>query len=178
MGVGKKIGVDLDGTLCEKTTYDSEGFRTALPRIENIGMVNKLAIEGNIIIIWTGRNENYRKITEDWLNEHRVIHHSLVMDKMHFDIYIDEKRKLMPVDDSMEIKIGVGREIMECEECKKGVHRHLDGIDFRDWDTMPFYEQMELMDCKVVFYDSDGNSTGQCMCHLRTEKYNEHFRKK
>jgi len=63
----------------------------------------------------------------------------------------------------------------ECEGCRNGIHKHLEGINLKELDKLPFYEKMEAMDCKEVFYDKDGNSTGQCICHLRTIEYNKYF---
>ena len=94
----KVIAVDLDGVLCEEGPWTPEGIINRRPKPENIELVNRLYDEGNFIVIWTGRREEDRPYTEAWLKAHRVKYHVLVMNKPYYDIYIEERRKLLVVE--------------------------------------------------------------------------------
>ena len=102
-----RIGVDLDGTLCEESDYTPEGFANAKPRTDSIKLVDVLHRMGCHIIIWTGRDSELREITLEWLRKNNVKYHELVMDKLHVDVYIDEGRKLLPIANCEKHKDGV-----------------------------------------------------------------------
>ena len=86
--------VDLDGTLCVEEHRWWE-YENAPPIPEAIKKINALFGKGNHIIIYTARPEKDRAVTRDWLNEHRVRYHQLVMDKLRADVYIDNDSKRM-----------------------------------------------------------------------------------
>jgi|Deesub1362B_J571_1020462.scaffolds.fasta_scaffold04738_3 uncharacterized HAD superfamily protein len=95
----KVIAVDLDGVLCEEGGWDVKDFLEREPIIENIEKVNKLFDQGHIIVIYTARREEDRYWTEAWLKEHGVKYDFLVLEKLRFDYYVDEKRKLMAIEE-------------------------------------------------------------------------------
>jgi len=83
--------VDIDGTLadCEhrmehikKHPRDWDSFYSLVsgdtPHYEIITMVNALANE-YVILLMTGRREETREDTENWLAEHEVVYHALMM---------------------------------------------------------------------------------------------------
>lgn len=80
------IAVDVDGILTRSAT-DSE-----TPRPENIAKVNALVRSGKyLVVLYTARPEDDRTVTERWLAKHGVRHHRLVMDKMVYDLLVDDK---------------------------------------------------------------------------------------
>lgn len=97
----KVIAVDLDGVLCEDgNDFTPEGLIARKPIKKNIEKINRLFEKGHIIIIYTSRNDKYlRPVTEAWLRMHGVKFHALVMSKFWFDVYIDEKKKLIAIED-------------------------------------------------------------------------------
>jgi hypothetical protein len=69
------IAVDFDGTASV-----------------NPEAVNKLYNQkDNVIIIYTARPNSIRKQTEEELTKLGINYHSLVMDKLRADVYIDDK---------------------------------------------------------------------------------------
>lgn len=95
----KVIAVDLDGVLCEEGDWSPAGAITRKAIPENIEKINKLFDKGHIIVIYTARLESDREVTEAWLKMNGVKYHFLVMGKSLFDVYIDEKRKLMAIEE-------------------------------------------------------------------------------
>jgi FMN phosphatase YigB (HAD superfamily) len=142
----KAIIVDLDGTLCDcehrvhhvhKEEKDWKSF--------NDGMVNddlnvwcaKLieAMNGNGFktIFVTGRDENYRTHTEDWLSKHQINYHHLHMrpvmdyrgdDEIKKEIYDNDIKDkfdvLFVVDDRLSV-VKMWRSIgLVCLQCDWG----------------------------------------------------------
>ena len=86
----KIIAVDIDGTLAE----EEEGWKhyhRAIPRSKIIAKINRLYDEGHTIVIHTSRWEEDKRTTEQWLKEHGIKYHYLVMDKFRADVYIDSQ---------------------------------------------------------------------------------------
>lgn len=85
--------VDIDGTLSEnnfeyytfiKTNPKNfDAYFKGLAHIKPVQQVkelnNLLYDNGNTIIIFTARKENYRKVTEKWLNHHGIKYHHCLM---------------------------------------------------------------------------------------------------
>lgn len=85
----KFVCFDLDGTLCtEERTFCKQ---YAKPHQEMIDVVNKLFDQGHQIIIYTGRNSLEWQSTVEWLDEHKVKYHQIIMNKPFFDYYICDK---------------------------------------------------------------------------------------
>jgi uncharacterized HAD superfamily protein len=80
--------VDIDGTLCEEQN-EWWKYRLATPILENIEAINRLYEEGENIVIYTARFEDDRQVTQQWLKDHGVKYHRLVMDKFRADVYVD-----------------------------------------------------------------------------------------
>jgi len=78
--------IDIDGVLCE----DQGPYRNRKPKKENIQKLN--AIEG-IIILFTARFESDRVDTEEWLKTNSVHYHSLIMEKIPYSSFVDDKAK-------------------------------------------------------------------------------------
>ena len=86
--------VDIDGTLCKEEEKWWE-YQKAVPIREAIDKVNALFGQDHQIILYTARFEEDRKVTEFWLDKHKVRYHKLVMGKLRADIYIDNAAKRM-----------------------------------------------------------------------------------
>jgi quercetin dioxygenase-like cupin family protein len=87
-----KYFIDLDNTLCK--TVDSDYIKS-IPIQERIDYVNKLKLDGHHITIWTARGSvskiDHRKLTEEQLSKWNIKYDELLMEKPHYDIYIDDK---------------------------------------------------------------------------------------
>jgi capsule biosynthesis phosphatase len=93
--------MDMDGTICEDT--DGTNYKGAAPRPEVIRRVNKYWQDGWEVIIFTARGMRsfngdlqiiemtYRKLTEHWLKENRVMYDKLIFGKPSADLYVDDK---------------------------------------------------------------------------------------
>lgn len=83
---------DLDGTLCTKTNGH---YKEAKPLIERINKVNQLYELGYHIVIYTSRGAttgiDWRSITENQLRDWGVKYHDLRLDKIEYDIFVDDK---------------------------------------------------------------------------------------
>ena len=80
-GLPKAIIVDIDGTLAHMTNrgpYDTSKYADDAidPVIREL--VNYLAHD-YIILVTSGRSENFRKVTSDWLDKHHVQFDRLIM---------------------------------------------------------------------------------------------------
>jgi len=95
----KIYAFDLDGVLCEEGDWRPEEMIKRKPIKENIEKVNKLFDMGNIIVIFTARLEEDRPVTEAWLKLNGVKYDYLVMGKPRFDVYVDERRKVIGIED-------------------------------------------------------------------------------
>lgn len=96
------IAVDLDGVLCvedDSLGYHYEGWMARTPILKNIRKINRLHDFGHTIIIYTSRYPEDELATRQWLKKHGVKYHRLVMGKVKFDVYVDEAKRLMAIED-------------------------------------------------------------------------------
>ena len=86
----RRIGVDLDNTLCVGKHWNTpeEAFE-AKPIPEMIGFVNNLWKE-EFIIIYTARQNFLMGATFEWLDKHNVKYHAVSNRKTPFDKVIDD----------------------------------------------------------------------------------------
>lgn len=78
--------VDIDGILCD----ESGAYETRQPKKDKIEKLNEL--EG-IIVLFTARLETDRQKTEKWLKKNDVRYHSLIMEKIPYHSFIDDRAK-------------------------------------------------------------------------------------
>lgn len=78
--------VDIDGILCD----ESGAYETRQPKKDKIEKLN--ALEG-IIVLFTARLETDRQKTEKWLKKNDVRYHSLIMEKIPYHSFIDDRAK-------------------------------------------------------------------------------------
>jgi len=95
------ICFDLDGVIadfyhcpedCNYTLYPNTKLHRAKCPLTpgTVGALTKLKKKGYKIIIWTGRVETEREITEHWLKFHNVPYDELIMNKPRAMLYIDD----------------------------------------------------------------------------------------
>lgn len=97
----KRIAVDVDGTLTKKAAFPDiweitnnqlwAQYENAEPNQKMIDWVNKKYDEGNLIYIFTSRNNLHQRVTKKWLDKHGVKYHYILMDKPYYDIIVDDK---------------------------------------------------------------------------------------
>jgi len=87
-----KVAVDFDKTLTKGTgkpywvnSFDEE------PDERMIETTNELYHRGHTVFIYTARDESVRRETQMWLDRWGVKHHGLVMEKLGFDVLIDDR---------------------------------------------------------------------------------------
>lgn len=97
----KTLVIDMDGTIC--TQVEREDYEKAEPRLEVIRKVNQLWMDGWDVIVFTARGmtslrgdvgaieQKYRKMTEEWLDNHRVCYTKVIFGKPSADVYVDDK---------------------------------------------------------------------------------------
>lgn len=57
---------------------------------------------------------------------------------------------------------------MECPECKKGNHKHLESENQEWFNDLEFHQKVDALDCKVIVGPYD-----QCVCSKWKEKVRE-----
>ena len=87
------IACDLDKTLCLGESFRDEECIAAEPIPKMIEYVNEVLHKKNhcFINIFTARKEYLRTATEYWLKKHGVKYHTLVMEKLWSEVYIDDR---------------------------------------------------------------------------------------
>jgi len=91
-----KFVFDLDGTICtEKPTFERS---LALPVYTIISYINRLYNRGDTIIIYTARGWQEYEMTAKWLKDNNVNYHILMMGKVHYDYWVDD-RSCNPYED-------------------------------------------------------------------------------
>jgi len=88
--VRRRIGVDLDNTLCVGKHWTSvEDCLNAEPIPKMIEYVNKL-YKDDFIIIYTARQNWLMSATYDWLDKNGVYYHAVSNRKIPLDLLIDD----------------------------------------------------------------------------------------
>ena len=83
---------DIDGTICNNT--DGK-YEDAIPMLKRIAVINQLYNEGHTIKLYTARGAttgiDWTELTVSQMKEWGVKHHTLMLGKPHYDIFIDDK---------------------------------------------------------------------------------------
>ena len=101
----KIIAFDLDDVICSRTSDEGaiQKYHSCQPITEMIDVVNKCYELGAEIIIYTARGmtsyngnladiySNLYELTKKQLDDWGVKHHKLIMGKIHYDLFIDDK---------------------------------------------------------------------------------------
>lgn len=80
---------DMDGVICQNGL--PKDFATQAPIPETIAEINHQYEAGDHIVIHTARLAQDREVTKNWLKEHGVKYHELLMGKPDADVYVDDK---------------------------------------------------------------------------------------
>jgi hypothetical protein len=84
-----QIIIDMDGTICTEEKMFSRSL--AKPLLNSIKNINKLYEDGHTIIIYTARSWMEFEMTTEWLQNHYVKYHQLMMGKPIGDLWIDDR---------------------------------------------------------------------------------------
>ena len=86
----RRIGVDLDNTLCEGRHWETpEQCLEAVPYKNMISLVERL-YKDNFIIVYTARQNFLMSATFEWLDRHGVKYHAVANGKIPLDLLIDD----------------------------------------------------------------------------------------
>lgn len=78
----KNYLIDIDGTITDDVPNEEpERMKRCLPFEDAVETIRKWYVEGHVISFFTSRTEDLREITENWLREHNIPFHYLVMGK-------------------------------------------------------------------------------------------------
>ena len=78
----KNYLIDIDGTITDDVPNEEpERVKTCLPFEDAVETIRKWYVDGHVISFFTSRTEDLREITENWLREHNIPFHYLVMGK-------------------------------------------------------------------------------------------------
>ena len=83
--------------LCCEGGFTPEEFLNRKPIQKNIDLINGFFDKGCFVVVYSARREEDRFLTDAWLKTNRVKYHALVLEKMNYDVYIEEKSKLLGV---------------------------------------------------------------------------------
>ena len=109
-----RIAVDIDGTITDGHSRWWDG-NWGEPHEQAIDWVNQQYINGHTIMLHTARPESVRAGTEAWLADHGVRYHTLVMDKLSADMYVDNRgvpALAIQQDDAADVG-DIGQEIID-----------------------------------------------------------------
>jgi hypothetical protein len=91
------IAFDLDGIIAveahapDKVRADSYATRTINHHVK--ALMETAFENGWTVYIYTGRREEERKLTENWLYAHGVKYHLLLMDKPYYTFIVDDRSR-------------------------------------------------------------------------------------
>jgi len=99
-----KYVIDIDGTICrtEKKYKDMQkNYKNSIRRKNVIEKINELYDKGNKIIFYSARHWIDFDLTIKWLKKYNVKYHTIVLGKPVGHVYVDEKHKLMDVEEML-----------------------------------------------------------------------------
>lgn len=98
----KKYLFDIDGTICvtkHKHKDMQKNYKEAIPKKDVIMKINKLFDKGNIIMFYSSRHWVDFELTTKQLKKWNVKYHCLILGKPVAHYYVDEKNKILAVED-------------------------------------------------------------------------------
>jgi predicted kinase len=72
-GTAHAVLVDIDGTVAlhgDRNPYDTSRYHEDIPNVPVVAIVQNAATLGHQVVFCSGRSEEFRLVTEDWLNLH------------------------------------------------------------------------------------------------------------
>lgn len=97
--MAKVICFDIDGVLTNESDSHHEDmpgtyvYRT--PNFKAREVMAQSMEKGWTVILYTGRKEEQRRLTENWLALHGFHYHFLFMNKPYYSIIIDDRSKTL-----------------------------------------------------------------------------------
>lgn len=87
----RRIGVDLDNTLCVGKHWESEQHcLSARAKRKMIKYINNKYYKNDFVIIYTARQNWLMAATFEWLDKHGVKYHAVMNKKCPLDLLIDD----------------------------------------------------------------------------------------
>ena len=78
----KNYLIDIDGTITEDVPNEEpERMLTVAPYPDAVTIINEWFEQGHIIMFFTSRTEEHRRVTQVWLDSHGFKYHGLLMGK-------------------------------------------------------------------------------------------------
>jgi len=139
--VANVICFDIDGVLTIEAKTDYQDLAGTYiyrgPNLKAKAVMDKAYDSGWTVVLYTGRREVQRRITEDWLYSHKFHYHFLIMNKPYYSLMIDDRTITLENFDEMLdfsytgcVKSSDIPEVAECE-CGKFCSDNIDAI-FKD----------------------------------------------
>lgn len=101
------ICFDIDGVLTEDIDTKQEDlcgtYIYRRPRARARDLILKAMQAGWYVLLFTGRREAQRRITEDWLHAHGFHYHALEMGKPYYSYVIDDRLLGISVDEQLNV---------------------------------------------------------------------------
>lgn len=97
---------DIDGVLTEEDSTNHADLAGSYiyrrPRVRARALCLRAYDAGLTVILFTGRREAQRRITEDWLHAHGFHYHFLFMGKPYFTWIVDDRVLGVTVDQQLD----------------------------------------------------------------------------
>lgn len=104
--MAKVICFDIDGVLTEDCDNDVEDLTGKYiyrrPRVRARELAYRAYRSGFYVLLYTGRKEAQRRVTEDWLHANGFHYHRLEMGKPYYTWIIDDRVCGLSVDRQLE----------------------------------------------------------------------------
>lgn len=85
-----RVAVDIDETLTKGNAKWWDG-NWGEPHEQAVEWVHQTYINGHTIMLYTARPERARGMTEGWLKDNGIEYHTLTMDKLSAQVYVDDR---------------------------------------------------------------------------------------
>jgi hydroxymethylpyrimidine pyrophosphatase-like HAD family hydrolase len=92
--------IDIDGIIVD-TLFDGSRYTTRKVNVAVVNKINKLHVNGDIVILHTGRHWDKLMETKEMLKRIGLFYTTLVCGKPVADYYVDDKN--LSIDDFMNI---------------------------------------------------------------------------
>ena len=97
---------DIDGVLTEDSVTHHQDLAGSYiyrqPRLRARDLSMRAYEAGFYVLLFTGRRENQRRITEDWLSSHGFHYHALQMGKPYYTWIIEDRLLGVSVDGQLD----------------------------------------------------------------------------
>jgi hypothetical protein len=97
--VAKVLCFDVDGVVTIESHTDHRDlagtyvYRSPNPITKKL--MQQAYDQGWTVVLYTGRREGQRRITENWLYEHGFHYHFLIMEKPYYTYFVDDRSRTL-----------------------------------------------------------------------------------